>query len=89
MSRSHRKHPYRGITTCDSEKEDKRRAHRRWRAAVRVQLAQAKAMRRGEETLDLPPLPLWREFADPWTWGKDGKWWIDRDHPWYARLMRK
>lgn len=35
MSRSRRRTPIIGITTADSEKQDKRRANRSWRAAIR------------------------------------------------------
>lgn len=63
MSRSYRKTPITGIAVCDSEKDDKRRAHRRRRAAERSH----------GRFVDL------REVSDVWDMGKDGKaWWGDR-----------
>lgn len=64
MSRSYRKTPIVGITTCRSEKEDKRLANRVVRARNRQR------MRVGLEPLDR------RALTDPWSMGKDGKaWW--------------
>lgn len=88
MSRSRRKHPYTGITTCESEKDDKREAHRRYRHAVRQRL-QTDVPADATHATDDPTLPHWREYSDPWTWGKDGKWFIPPTFPRAARLMRK
>jgi len=38
MSRSVRKNPIMGITTCRSEKEDKQIWHKRWRRRERIVL---------------------------------------------------
>ena len=86
LSRSRRKHPYIGITTCESEKDDKREAHRRYRHAVRQRL---RADGAPGELEAAETLPHWRTFSDPWTWGKDGKWLIPPTHPRAAQLMRK
>ena len=91
MSRSRRKHPCTGITTCESEKDDKREAHRRFRHAVRQRLqagvpTDATAL---TDTADDLTLPHWREYSDPWTWGKDGKWFISPTFPRASELMRK
>lgn len=68
MSRSRKKTPISGITKADSEKDDKRLAHRRLR-------------RRVNQTLSVRPevevLPVLREVSDPWTMPKDGKYWYD------------
>lgn len=83
MSRSHRKHPFTGITTCASERDDKQRSHRAWRHAVR---------RRLDADLlsdDAKPLPHWHEYSDPWSWGKDGHLRFDPKRPYAAQLWRK
>lgn len=68
MSRSRKKHNISGIAVCKSEKQDKRLANRRLRAAVR------EAMAYGAEVM-----PELREISNVWTFGKDGKqWWGDR-----------
>lgn len=64
MSRSKRKTPMCGHTTCDSEKADKVSAHRRIRRSVSV------ALRVGLET---EVLPHEKELSNPWLMGKDGK----------------
>ncbi|HST62298.1 MAG TPA: hypothetical protein VLK84_26580 [Longimicrobium sp.] len=77
MSRSRRKTPVAGITTSDSEKQDKRLANRRLRRRVR-------------EILPAEPdgvLPALREVSSVWCFDKDGKMRFDPEsHP---RLMRK
>ena len=63
MSRSRRKTPICGITTAESEKQDKRIANRRLRRKVRAALA-------------VEPegvLPALREVSSVWTFDKDGK----------------
>ena len=64
MSRFRKKHPFCGITTATTEKEDKRRAHR--------------TLRRVFRDLDLSDpdslvVPLLREVSNVWSFGKDGK----------------
>ncbi len=87
MSRSRRKHPYTGITTCRSEKDDKREAHRRFRHAVHQRLnTDAPDASAADET---PTLPHWREYSDPWDWGKDGKMYYAAASPHTERMMRK
>jgi hypothetical protein len=58
--------PIFGITTSDSEKQDKRRANRRLRRAVRL------ALDAGREVL-----PHLREVSNVWAFDKDGKRWRD------------
>jgi len=77
MSRSRRKTPICGITTAQSEKQDKRIANRRLRCRVRS------ALRGDPDAL----LPLLREVSDPWLMDKDGKMLLDPvRHP---EIMRK
>ena len=62
MSRSTRKTPTRGITTADSEKSDKVKAHRKLRRAVRIAVNQ-----------DTDTLPQEKELSNKWVMAKDGK----------------
>lgn len=75
MSRSRRKMPFIGVTTANSEKQDKRLAHRRWRHVVKQILA----------CNPHAVLPLLREVSDIWCWAKDGRQRIDEESKW----MRK
>lgn len=77
MSRSRRKTPIRGITTAQSEKQDKRIANRRLRRRVRS------ALRVEPEA----PLPVLREVSNAWSMDKDGRWFFDPER--YPREMRK
>jgi hypothetical protein len=73
MSRSHRKRPFSGITTSDTEKQDKHIGNRKLRRKVRVRLS-----------VDAEPetLPHVREVSDPRGMAKDGKMRFDPDrHP--------
>ena len=75
MSRSFRHAPMCGLTCAASEKDDKRRWHRRFRHRNRQRVHQ------GAELLPL------RALSDPWLMAKDGKQWFDWiRHP---SLMRK
>lgn len=78
MSRSKRKTPVCGFTTCESEKWDKAVAHRRIRRSVAVAL-------RVDAALEV--LPHEKGLSNPWLMGKDGK---QRFDPIECRkLMRK
>ena len=78
MSRSRRKNLYRAITTAESEKQDKRAYHRRFRHAA-------------EQALKADPtgnsVPILREYSDPWGMDKDGK--VRFDPVKYPKEMRK
>lgn len=77
MSRSKRKTPITGITTAESEKQDKRRCNRILRRVARVMLRVE-----GEAYID----PTKHDALDLWSMSKDGKhYWGDR----YPELMRK
>lgn len=67
MSKSYRTNPIHGITKCCSEKADKRHANRAWRRIVKVRIANG----------DYDVLPLQKEVAKAWDFGKDGKRWWD------------
>jgi hypothetical protein len=64
MSRSRRKRPFRGFSSSDTEKDDKRMANRKFRRKVKQRL-----------TPDVQPetLPHLREVSNPWCMDKDGK----------------
>lgn len=64
MSRSRRHVPISGITTCRSEKDDKRVYNRIFRRVS------AESIRNDSE-----PLQDIRAVSDIWNWGKDGKTW--------------
>lgn len=75
MSRSYRHTSICGLAAADSEKDDKRCWHRRFRRRNR------QLVRQGVE-----PLPV-RVLSNPWGMAKDGKHWFDATrHP---RLLRK
>lgn len=67
MSNSHRKTPIQGRCICQSEKEDKKRWHKRWRSAERMALVSATP-----DELDAHLLVLERQVSDVWSMGKDG-----------------
>ena len=68
MSRSVRKTPIMGITTCRSEREDKKIWHRRWRAHERTKLA---AMPLDDTDNNLPVSV--NQLSNTWDMGKDGR----------------
>ncbi|MCX6152592.1 MAG: hypothetical protein NT007_00370 [Candidatus Kapabacteria bacterium] len=74
MSRSYKKHPYRGAC-ADSEKEDKRRANRDFRRNVKD------ALHHGKEIM-----PLLCEVSDEYNFAKDGKYY---DEDFEKKKMRK
>jgi hypothetical protein len=78
MSRSKRKTPISGITTADSEKDDKRIYNRRFRNAHK------RFLKNGSVS---EPEPHIREHRDPWSMAKDGKTQFDPKK--YPELMRK
>ncbi len=78
MTRSSRQTPIVGITTCHSEKRDKRFANRACRRALHVALA--------DDATGDGLLPTLRDVSNPWTMDKDGKQWIGGRWP---TLLRK
>ena len=68
MSRSRQKTPIFGITTCRSERQDKKIWHQRWRARERTALTSASL-----DELEAY-LPLFEnEVSNVWSMGKDGR----------------
>ncbi|MFZ6875762.1 hypothetical protein ACO0LF_27150 [Undibacterium sp. Di27W] len=67
MSNSRRKTPVFGICVCQSEKDDKKRWHRRWRSTERMALGNATPEGLGAH---LPVLE--KQVSDVWSMGKDG-----------------
>lgn len=75
MSRSFRRTPIFPITTCESEKEDKRIANRAFRRKTKV------AILTGREL----PMSM-DEVSNPWSWGKDGKnYWPEAPKKWLTK----
>jgi len=78
VARSYRKRPIMSIARASSEKEDKRRAHRRARRQTRQLVGMG---------LDETGLRDTKDYFDPWMAAKDGKTWFDpAERP---RWMRK
>jgi hypothetical protein len=67
MSRSKKKTPKRGITTAETEKENKRKANRKFRRVTKTRLKK-----------DDSELPLTKETSDVWSFDKDGKQFLKR-----------
>lgn len=74
MSRSRRKNPIISITTCQSERQDKKVWHKRWRARERTALTSTHP-----EDLENYLTLLEKQVSNVWSMGKDGKqyWAID------------
>lgn len=68
MGKSRKKNPAGGISCCDSEKEDKQKANRKLRRAVK------QAIQKDSEVI-----PVLEEVSDPWVMGKDGKTWYSSE----------
>lgn len=68
MSRSRRKTPIMGITTCRSERQDKQIWHKRWRARERTSLNSTSF-----DELDAYLPILEKQISNVWDMGKDGK----------------
>lgn len=68
MSRSRRKSPITGHTTCRSERQDKKIWHQRWRARERTTLA---GMSSGDWDSYLGSMK--KEVSNVWSMGKDGR----------------
>ncbi|MGZ3238698.1 MAG: hypothetical protein ACXU8A_15140 [Burkholderiaceae bacterium] len=68
MSRSRRKTPIVGFTSCRSERQDKNLWHRRWRTRERVALATSST-----EALSAHLTQLENQSSNVWTMDKDGR----------------
>jgi hypothetical protein len=68
MSRSRRKTPIVGHTTCGSEREDKKLWHQRWRTRERTALTSA-----SPEALSAHLPLLENQASSVWSMGKDGR----------------
>jgi hypothetical protein len=81
MSRSFRKTPITGVTTAASEKDDKAKAHRRDRQAVKSRL-KAVIADNPEHAVQGREHPR----SGQWNFAKDGKKWVGARFP---KAMRK
>lgn len=68
MSRSRRKTPIVGHTTCRSEREDKQLWHQRWRTRERTALSSA-----SPDALNAYLPLLENQVSSVWAMGKDGR----------------
>jgi hypothetical protein len=86
MSRSRRKTPIFGHTTCRSEREDKKLWHQRWRARERTALASA-----SPDTLGAHLPLLENQVSNVWSMGKDGRsyWPVERQSATADRIANK
>lgn len=85
MSRSRRKTPIIGYTTCRSEKQDKQIWHRRWRARERTAMDSI-----APESLDTFLPLLENQVSSVWAMGKDGKqYWPIKSQVQYAKQIAK
>ena len=66
MSRSKRKNPFCGMTTSESEKEDKRIYNRRFRHKIKQEIHTSST----DDDFDNTVL---REVSNPWSMDKDGR----------------
>lgn len=82
MGKSYRKTCVFSITTCESEKDEKRLNNRKLRRAVRVQLD---SVEQDLELADDLPIAEMHELTDLWRMAKDGKryWKPSLAHPDY------
>lgn len=71
MSRSYKKTTIVGWTTCQSERFDKFIWHKKWRLKERLKLAALK-----DNDLDNHFTTLPEEVSNPWSMGKDGKYYF-------------
>jgi len=68
VSRSRRKTPIVGHTTCDSERNDKKIWHQRWRTSERTALTGA-----SPSALETHMPSLENQVSNVWAMGKDGR----------------
>lgn len=76
MSRSRRKTPIVGMTTCESEKADKAQWHRKFRRAARMDVE-------GSQFISF------RQYGSTWCMGKDGKQYLRDARSRYPECLRK
>lgn len=96
MSRSHRYNPITSFVKVASEKKDKQRWHRAWRARQRAVLNAAVRITESEDVEEAFAgfnLILPREVSDVWVMEKDGKVRFSpvkyRHEEWWKKIMRK
>ncbi|HEY9787623.1 MAG TPA: hypothetical protein V6D17_19705 [Candidatus Obscuribacterales bacterium] len=87
MARSYRHTPIIGMTLAESEKKDKRIANRRERSRIRQILHTL--LTAPDSALDALVLPHKRELSNVWSFDKDGKQFLRRICPDFAKYMRK
>lgn len=80
MSRSRRRSPVTGVSTCRSEKGDKQLWHRRFRSADGQRL---RVRRESYDPLDV------REKSDPLDMGKDGRIYWGWSNQWFKEKGKR
>lgn len=77
MSRSKKKTPIRGTTIAESEKDDKRIWHKRFRRTIKNFI---RKFHGNADELQDEVLPDIHNLSDPWSMSKDGKtYWRDAE----------
>lgn len=76
MSRSRRKTPIVGMTTCESEKADKAKWHRKFRRATKMDIE-------GGQFISF------RQYGSTWCMGKDGKQYLLEASTRFPEYLRK
>lgn len=76
MSRSRRKTPIVGMTTCESEKADKAKWHRKFRRAAKMDIE-------GGQFISF------RQYGSTWCMGKDGKQYLLEASTRFPEYLRK
>jgi hypothetical protein len=81
MSRSIKRTPICGHTTAETEKHDKRLANRCLRRKSREALRASGVGKPKRAVESVSELPLLREVSNVYSFGKDGKQWLDNPDP--------
>ncbi|WP_440615510.1 hypothetical protein [Cysteiniphilum sp. 6C5] len=75
MSNSYRKNPIIGYTTCQSEKQDKKLWHKKWRSKEKANINTARKINFDSYL----PISI-NQVSNTWLMGKDGKQYLDKSH---------
>ncbi len=76
MSRSRTKTPIVGMTTCESEKADKAKWHRKFRRAAKMDI-------------EVGQFISFRQYGSTWCMGKDGKQYLLEASTRFPEYLRK
>ena len=83
MSNSYRKIPIIGHTMCESEKQDKKLWHKKWRSKEKANINIASKF----DFDSYLPLHV-NQISNPWLMGKDGKQYLDKEMRIYQYISK-